>query len=236
MKNDNAEKKMQRNATKTMDAIISDIHHASLCATPESLVEARDVVSSNRTGNGSTLIRGNKGTEGEDCVFDSSSSTSIARDEVALNMPFSYIGLSRGFDGETEAAAHIKASAEAIEKAREVGRVVLRNGGTYAAADAAATHVALLCFQDAIRPSSDTGVARTMAVGGGAGSGHASMTHLLTNIATTSFPTTGGGRGRELLGKLGLRGQGGNRRGKTGGRMNKPVMWYHPIGQEMAVP
>jgi len=271
MKNDNAEKKMQKNETKTMDAIISDIH-TSLCAIPESLLEARDEVSSKRTGNGSALMRGNKGNECEDCDLDSSSLTSIARDEVALQkgcVPNTYIsGKSEtasvlttpgkqemivngdsniqnasifdsvrtstiatprpesdrnispeSTDGEAEAAAHIKAAEEALSMAAEVGRVVLRNGGTYAAADAAATHVALLYFQDAIRPSSDTGVARTMAVGGGAESGHASMAHISTNIATASFPTTGGGRGRGLLGKLGLRGQGGNRRGTAGGRM-----------------
>lgn len=269
--NDSAEKKMQKNETKNMDAIISDIH-ASLCAIPESLVEARDEVSSKSIGNGSTLMRVNKGIEGEDCDPDSSSSTSVARDAVALDkgcMPISYIGgksettsvlttpgqqemivngdsnihnasifdgvrasniatprpdpdrniSPESTDGEAEAAAHIKAAAEALAKAAEVGRVVLRNGGTYAAADAAATHVALLYFQDAIRPSSDKGVARTMAVGDGAGPRHASMTHISTNIATTSIPTTDGGRGRGLLAKLGLRGQGGNRRGTAGGRM-----------------
>ena len=91
MKNDSAEKKMQKNETKTMDAIMSDIH-ARLCAIPESLVEARDEVSSKSIGNGSTLMRVNKGIEGEDCDPDSSSSTSVARDAVALNkgcMPFS---------------------------------------------------------------------------------------------------------------------------------------------------
>ena len=59
--------------------------YASLCAIPESLVEARDEVSSKRIGNGSTLMRVNKGIEGEDCSPDSFSSTSIARDAEALN-------------------------------------------------------------------------------------------------------------------------------------------------------
>ena len=148
-------------------------------------------------------------------IFDGVRASNIAtpRPEPDRNIP------PESTDGKAEAAAHIKAAAEALTKAAEVGRVVLRNGGTYATADAAATHVALLYFQDAIRPSSDKGVARTMAVGDGAGSGHASMMHISTNIATTSIPTAGGGRGRGLLGKLGLRGQGGNRRGASGGRM-----------------